>query len=153
MSGYVDSDISLVYSCLLVTKRFEVRFLSGLPPLSPLHQIVASDLGNWEKGELYGTSIIQALTHWSGGWTDWNMVLDTQGGPTWSPKPYNAPIIANLTSDEFYKQPSYYFLAHFSSFIPPGSKRVGLTTEDARGLEYAAFLTPEDRIVVTIQNK
>nr|CAD7196345.1 unnamed protein product [Timema douglasi] len=94
-----------------------------------------------------------ALTHWSGGWTDWNMVLDTQGGPTWSPKPYNAPIIANLTSDEFYKQPSYYFLAHFSSFIPPGSKRVGLTTEDARGLEYAAFLTPEGRIVVTIQNK
>nr|CAD7464515.1 unnamed protein product [Timema tahoe] len=118
-----------------------------------LHQIVDSDLGNWEKGELYGTSIIQALTHWSGGWTDWNMVLDTQGGPTWSPKPYNAPIIANLTSDEFYKQPSYYFLAHFSSFIPPGSKRVGLTTEDARGLEYAAFLTPEGRIVVTIQNK
>nr|CAD7258068.1 unnamed protein product [Timema shepardi] len=118
-----------------------------------VHQIVDSDLGNWEKGELYGTSIIQALTHWSGGWTDWNMVLDTQGGPTWSPKPYNAPIIANLTSDEFYKQPTYYFLAHFSSFIPPGSKRVGLTTEDARGLEYAAFLTPEGRTVVTIQNK
>ncbi|XP_063229264.1 lysosomal acid glucosylceramidase-like [Bacillus rossius redtenbacheri] len=116
-----------------------------------LHTIFVKDLGNWEKGERYGTSILQAINNWVVGWTDWNMVLNLSGGPTWTAKPYNAPIITNSTADEFYKQPMYYFLAHFSSFVPPGSKRIGLSAE-ASDILSTAFLTPDQETVIVLMN-
>lgn len=48
-----------------------------------------------------------------GGWTDYNLCLDLQGGPSWVDNYLDAPIIVNATGDEFYKQPMYYFLGHF----------------------------------------
>lgn len=43
-------------------------------------------LGHWHFGETYAHDIIRDLTHWSIGWVDWNMVLDTNGGPNWAKK-------------------------------------------------------------------
>jgi O-Glycosyl hydrolase family 30. len=31
----------------------------------------------------YARDIIGCLNNWVDGWIDWNMVLDTQGGPNW----------------------------------------------------------------------
>ena len=36
----------------------------------------------------------------------------------------DAPIIVNEEQDEFYKNPMYYGLAHFSKFLPQGSVRI-----------------------------
>uniref|UniRef100_A0A224YQD6 Glucosylceramidase n=1 Tax=Rhipicephalus zambeziensis TaxID=60191 RepID=A0A224YQD6_9ACAR len=53
----------------------------------------------------------------------------------------------------------YYAIGHFSKFIPPGSVRIdsrlmraGLADLSTK-LEYAAFLTPEQAIVVIVLNK
>lgn len=73
----------------------------------------------------YATDIIGCLNNWVDGWVDWNMVLDRQGGPNWFKNWCIAPIIADPTTDEIYKTPLYYIMAHFSKFMRPGSVRIG----------------------------
>ncbi|XP_052802399.1 lysosomal acid glucosylceramidase-like [Mya arenaria] len=79
-------------------------------------------LGNWSRAEQYYTDIIQDLNHGVSGWVDWNMALDISGGPNWANNRADSPIIVNAESDEFYKQPMFYAMGHFSKFIRPGSK-------------------------------
>ncbi|CAG2120816.1 unnamed protein product, partial [Medioppia subpectinata] len=78
-------------------------------------------LGSWQLFEKYATDIITDLNHWTGGWVDWNLALDTRGGPNWVNNFVDAPIIVNATAREYYKQPSFYSIAHFSKFLPPGA--------------------------------
>ena len=37
--------------------------------------------GEWAVGERYGRSIINDLNRWTVAWTDWNLLLDMEGGP------------------------------------------------------------------------
>lgn len=71
-------------------------------------------LGSWKRAEGYAESIIETISHWVGGWVDWNLALDLQGGPNWVKNFVDSPVIVNSTSDEFYKQPTYYVMGHFS---------------------------------------
>ncbi|XP_063232548.1 lysosomal acid glucosylceramidase-like [Bacillus rossius redtenbacheri] len=103
-------------------------------------------LGSWERGARYISNIIQVLRHWGVGWVDWNLVLDERGGPNWAGNFVDAPVVANASADEFYKQPMFYALAHVSRFVPPGSVRVGLEGP----LEGAAFLTPDRSTVIVL---
>ncbi|CAG2115983.1 unnamed protein product, partial [Medioppia subpectinata] len=81
-------------------------------------------LGDWNTANLYATDILGDLLHHVIGWVDWNMVLDTQGGPNWTNNFVDAPLIINPQLKEYYRQPSYYAMAHFSKFLAPGSVRV-----------------------------
>ena len=58
----------------------------------------------------------------------WNIpppsALDMNGGPNWAYNYVDAPIIVNKEKDEFYKNPMYYGLAHFSKFLPQSSVRI-----------------------------
>lgn len=112
-------------------------------------------LGSWERGQEYTNDIIENLNHWSTGWTDWNLVLDMNGGPNWANNFVDAPIIVNRDTDEFYKQPMYYSLAHFSKFLPEASYRVGLTAEgyDADRVQMVGFERPDGRMVVVVTNR
>merc|ERR1711970_1155041 len=112
-------------------------------------------LGSWERGQEYINDIITNLNHWSTGWTDWNLVLDMNGGPNWANNFVDAPIIVNKDTDEFYKQPMYYSLAHFSKFLPEASYRVGLTAEgyDADRVQMVGFERPDGRMVVVVTNR
>lgn len=71
----------------------------------------------------------QNLNHWSRSYLDWNLALDVTGGPSLS---YNidAPVIVNQSSAEFYKQPLFYAMGHFSKFVLPGSKRVQVISKN-----------------------
>lgn len=87
------------------------------------------------------------------GWLDWNLALDLEGGPNWVENFVDAPIIVNATSGEFYKQPIYYVLAHFSKYIPRGSVRVQVTKSAASAnIHTAAFLRPDGAIAVVLYN-
>lgn len=87
------------------------------------------------------------------GWLDWNLALDLEGGPNWVDNPVDAPIIVNATSGEFYKQPTYYILAHFSKYIPRGSVRIGLEKSALAGnVHSAAFLRPDGAVSVVVYN-
>ncbi|KAK0181571.1 hypothetical protein PV327_003844 [Microctonus hyperodae] len=108
-------------------------------------------LGSWSRGENYMFSIIEDMNHWVTGWVDWNLALDKKGGPNWSKNFVDSPIIVNPETDEFFKNPMYYALAHFSKFIPRKSTRVDLTTND--NIKSVAFSTPENRTVVILLNQ
>ncbi|XP_046417169.1 lysosomal acid glucosylceramidase-like isoform X1 [Neodiprion fabricii] len=112
--------------------------------------IVAS--ASWQLAEIYILNIIENLKNWVTGWVDWNLALDKYGGPNWRQNFANAPIIVNSEADEFYKQPTYYAITHFSKFIPPGSVRVGFV-HGKKPVEAVAFKTLKNEIIVVMYNK
>ncbi|XP_032094231.1 lysosomal acid glucosylceramidase-like [Thamnophis elegans] len=112
-------------------------------------------LGSWERGIYYSRNILSNLNHFVTGWIDWNLVLDMEGGPNWVDNPVDSPIIVNPLKDEFYKQPMFYHLGHFSKFITEGSVRVGLTSNclfDICKLKTSAFLRPDGVAVAVVLN-
>lgn len=98
---------------------FATEACTGTIPLLP-HVM----LGEFGRAESYARDIIEDLNHWTTGWTDWNMALNMQGGPNWAKNFVDSPIIVNTEDQEFYKQPMYYALGHFSKFIQENSIRV-----------------------------
>ncbi|OGT48042.1 MAG: hypothetical protein A3E83_05315 [Gammaproteobacteria bacterium RIFCSPHIGHO2_12_FULL_41_20] len=115
-------------------------------------------LGNWARGESYAHDIIQDLNHHVSGWTDWNLLLDTQGGPNWAKNYVDAPIIADLQTQTLYKQPMYYYLGHFSKFIRPGSQLLASQSLGPAPLEEVTFKVPAhanlpETIVIVVLNR
>ncbi|XP_042865789.1 putative glucosylceramidase 4 [Penaeus japonicus] len=111
-------------------------------------------LGDWSRGEHYAYNIIEDLNHWSTGWVDWNLALDTEGGPNWARNFVDSPIIINKENGEFYKQPMFYALGHFSKFLVPGSRRISASVSSpSDSVSATAFHNPaDDTSVVVILN-
>lgn len=86
------------------------------------------------------------------GWIDWNLALNETGGPNWIENETDAPIIVNGTADEFYKQPMYYAVGHFSKFVIPGSVRIGSTSSEF-DVKALAFLRPDTKIALVMWNR
>ncbi|KYN23063.1 Glucosylceramidase [Trachymyrmex cornetzi] len=111
-------------------------------------------LGSWDRGQQYALNIIENLSHWIVGWIDWNMALNEYGAPNWAKNYVDSPIIVIPQTDEFYKQPMFYAISHFSQFVPRDSYRILSTgLEDNPNIKTIAFLTPEQHIVVVAVNK
>ncbi len=93
------------------------------------------------------------MNHYTTGWVDWNLALDLEGGPNWANNFVDAPIIINATAYEFYKQPFFYALGHFSKFLLPDSVKVQLSeSEKIDKFETTAFVRPDNATVVIALN-
>lgn len=91
------------------------------------------------------------MNNWVTGWVDWNMALNTTGGPTFINNIVDSPIVVNGTADEFYKQPMYYALGHFSKFVPRNSVRID--SSQSKKVWSIAFKRPDKGVVVIILNR
>lgn len=91
------------------------------------------------------------MNHWVTGWLDWNLALNPDGGPNWAKNFADAAVIVNATADEFYKQPMFYAMGHFSKFVPEGSYRIDVQVT-GKGIKACGFKTPEDNIVLVLLN-
>lgn len=100
----------------------------------------------------YARDIIGCLNNWVDGWVDWNMVLDTQGGPNWFENWCVAPVIVDPDKDEVYFTPLYYTMAHFSKYIRPDAKIIGLENSDEKLMATAAQ-NPDGTISVVLFNE
>ncbi len=100
----------------------------------------------------YARDIIGCLNNWVDGWVDWNMVLDTKGGPNWFKNWCVAPVIVDPDKDEVYFTPLYYTMAHFSKYIRPGAVRIGFEHTD-ESLQVTAARNPDGSIVVILLNQ
>ncbi|KAG7153639.1 lysosomal acid glucosylceramidase-like [Homarus americanus] len=109
-------------------------------------------LGSWDRGMEYLHFMMEALNHHCVGWVDWNLALDTEGGPNWASNWLDAPIIINPEAGEFYKEPIFYAIGHLSKFVEPGAVRISSTTTDYM-LDVAAFNDPSGRKVVVLLNR
>ena len=99
----------------------------------------------------YANDIIGCLNNWVDGWVDWNMVLDTGGGPNWFKNWCVAPVIVDVNKDEVYFTPLYYTLAHFSKYMRPGAVKIGCTTNH-KEIVTTAVKNPDGTIAVVVFN-
>ncbi len=109
-------------------------------------------LGEWMMAERYARSMINDLNRWTVGWIDWNLLLDTQGGPNHVGNYCSAPCVADTETGELHFQSSYYAIGHFARFVQPGARRILCATSHDL-LEAAAFLNPDGQIVVVLLNR
>ncbi|CAG6015364.1 unnamed protein product [Menidia menidia] len=109
-------------------------------------------LGSWERAEHYAHDILEDLNHYVVGWTDWNLALNQKGGPNWVKNFVDSPVVVDAELDVFYKQPTFYAMAHFSKFLLEGSQRVGVSTNGKTKLEFSAFVRPDGSVVLIILN-
>lgn len=108
-------------------------------------------IGAWEFGEFYGHDIIGNFRSGMNRFIDWNLFLDRQGGPNHVGNYCSAPIILDAETQEILLQPSYYYIKHFSRFVPRGSRVIALSRYTS-ALEAVAFKRPDGAIVTVIMN-
>ncbi|RKD90937.1 glycoside hydrolase family 30 protein [Mangrovibacterium diazotrophicum] len=106
----------------------------------------------WSNGERYGESMINDFNNGAVGWTDWNILLDENGGPNHVGNFCFAPIHADTKTGELIYTPSYYFIGHFSKFVHPGAKRVSTATSYSSLLS-TSFVDSEGKITTIVMNK
>jgi len=108
--------------------------------------------GEWAPAERYGHAMIEDLNHWSVAWTDWNMVLDQQGGPNNVGNFCSAPIVADVNTGQITYNPSYYYIGQIAKFVRPGAYRI-LSATSSDDLESVAFANPDGSIVTIVMNE
>jgi glucosylceramidase len=86
------------------------------------------------------------------GWTDWNVLLDEQGGPNHVGNFCFAPVHADTKTGELTYTNSYYYIGHFSKFVRPGARRIA-SSPSRSALLSAAFVNPDGKVSVVVMNK
>ncbi len=109
-------------------------------------------LHDWALGERYGYSLINDFNAGTVGWTDWNILLDENGGPNHVGNFCFAPVHADLRNGTLIYTNSYYYLGHFSKFIHPGAKRI-ISSASRDLLLTTAYINPDGRIAVVVMNR
>ena len=100
----------------------------------------------------YARDIIGGLNSWFTGWIDWNIVLNTKGGPNHAQNWCIAPVIAKPETNEVYYTPLYYVMTHFSKYIRPGAVRIGVESE-VDDLMVTACRNTDNSIVAAVLNQ
>ncbi len=106
----------------------------------------------WGNAERYGTSMINDFNNGTVGWTDWNILLDENGGPNHKGNFCFAPIHADSKTGELIYTPSYYYIGHFSKFIRPNAKRVS-TASSRSNLLSTSFVNTDGKMVTVVMNQ
>ncbi len=117
--------------------------------------------------ERYAKEICECINHYCIGICDWNLMLDSFGGPYHDRfRPGTdaisvsyeetgagcyAPVMFDEEDKSFNLTPVYYYIGHFSKFIKRGAVRVAVTkyTED---LYACAFINPDGETLSVIMN-
>lgn len=86
------------------------------------------------------------------GWTDWNILLDENGGPNLVGNFRFAPVHAAVKSGELIYTPSYYYIGHLSKFIRPNAKRVS-TASNRSPLLSTSFLNENGSMATIVMNQ
>ena len=102
----------------------------------------------WPNAERYGNSMIKDFNRGTVGWTDWNILLDHNGGPNHVSNFCFAPIHADTRTGELIYTPTYYYIGHFSKFVRPNAERV--STSSSRSVLLATSFINEDNKMATI---
>lgn len=82
---------------------------------------------------------------------DWNLLLDSKGGPNHADNYCDAPFMFNVESGQLAEQELRAYIWHFSHFILPGSKRIGFSRYTDK-FDFAAFKT-DNEIVFIVLNR
>ena len=74
-------------------------------------------------------------------------------GPRTKPEYGDCAVMVDLEKDEFYKNPMFYALAHFSKFISNGSLRIQSTSLNSNTIQHTATKNPDGTVSVFLHNR
>ena len=93
----------------------------------------------------YARDLIDGLRHGFVGWIDWNLVLDSRGGPNHEHNLCGAPIMIDSTTSRIHRTPIHDVLAHGSRYVRPGDRVLETTIA-------APELAPDDLHAVAVSH-
>jgi glucosylceramidase len=126
---------------------------AGTPKSMPLPRY------DFEDGDFWGHQILNDLEAGASAWIYWNLVLDEKGGP-WSvsyvhgnpdPNAQHPVVIIDRQKKQVTYTGLYYYLAHFSKFVRPGSARIQTIGAHA-GVRAISFRSPNGEIISELMN-
>ncbi len=112
----------------------------------------ATRINEWALGEVYGHSMVNDFNNGTVGWTDWNILVDENGGPNHVGNFCFAPVIGDTKKGELTFTNSFYYIGHFSKFIRPGARRI-ISSSNRDILETTAFKNVDGKIAVIVMNR
>lgn len=133
--------------------------VGNLPSNEPPDRPLPLPVYDFSDGEFWGNMIMNDMKNWVSGWVYWNMILDQTGGPWLVSVEHGDPddnrqhpvvIIDRETKKTTYTG-LYYYLAHFSKFVKPGSFRIK-TSGESQQLNFAGFRNSDGSIVLNVIN-
>ena len=81
------------------------------------------------------------------------MALSVFGNPNKDKKMSDAPLIIDVDNKEYYKNPQFYAIGHFSKFVAPDSVRVVLMANKPKNdFKFIAFEAPDKSVVIVMVN-
>lgn len=117
----------------------------------------------WQQASMYAVDIIGDLNQHTIGWMEWNVLLDKSGGPTCIGPEISsvcvpllgicdAPLLADTSKQTLEIRDSFWFMAHFSRYLPRGSVVVETFNQTATVLQMTAAVTPANKLVLVVLN-
>ena len=103
----------------------------------------------------YASYIIDGLNHWLTGYIDWNMALDSIGGPTHVFNHCGAMLMVDYQNNDLYFTPYYYVFKQFSRSMRPGDIVLGVHSPFAHSpfaINLCATQAPNGAVSVNILN-
>ena len=111
--------------------------------------------GDWSDAEDYCAEMIGDFNNYACASIDWNMIVDTKGGPCLYRDDIGggkASVVADAENNSFELQSTYYAVGHFSKYVKRGARRIGNSTYDDNLLT-SSFKNPDGSIAVIVLNK
>lgn len=109
-------------------------------------------IGSYENGLRYAKNYLRDSENFSNGFIDWNILLDSKGGPNHVGNYCEAPIMYDIKKEELIYNYSYYMIGHFSRFIEKNSRRIRSLSMNP-SIEVTSYKNPDGSIVVVIINQ
>ncbi len=104
-----------------------------------------------KNAQMYAHDIMGNLNSGMTGFIDWNIFLDEKGGPNHVGNYCDAPIMVDTRTGELMVKLSFDYIGHFSKYIAPGARRIGLSKYTSE-LEVTAFKNPDGTLVLVALN-
>ncbi len=105
-----------------------------------------------KNAEIYAHDILGDLASGCSGYIDWNIILDSKGGPNHKRNFCNSPIMLNKENNDYYKNLCYYYIAQFAKVILPNSKKIA-TSKYIDKIEVVAFKNENKDIGIVLLNR
>ena len=104
------------------------------------------------KAEMYAHDMIGNFKHGVSAFIDWNLILDSLGGPNHVKNYCDAPIMCNEDFSDFSRHLSYYYIGHMSRYVKAGARVIPVSAY-CSDLDCVAFVNPDGQKVLIMQNR
>lgn len=110
-----------------------------------------SGVATLKNAQKYAHDIIGNINEGMNSFFDWNILLNEEGGPNHVGNNCEAPFMFDREKKELRQMESAEYLWHFSHFIEPGAKRIGVS-KYCQDIEVTAF-KKDGKVTVILFNQ